>query len=115
MKIKEWQNVVDQWIKTYGVRYFDEVTNTLLLNEEVGELSRLMARKYGEQSFKKDKSAREIADEIGDEIGDIVFVITCLANQMNIDLEETLRQNIQKKTNRDHARHHSNPKLDEKN
>ena len=113
MKITEWQQTVDRWIKKYGVRYFDEMTNTLLLNEEVGELSRLIARKYGEQSFKTETKPIQIEQDISDEIGDILFVVTCLANQMNIDLDYVLKQNIQKKTNRDHSRHHANPKLDE--
>jgi NTP pyrophosphatase (non-canonical NTP hydrolase) len=112
MKIKELQDRVDSWIKTYGVRYFDEKTNTLLLVEEVGEFSRLISRKYGEQSFKQEISEKEIAEKIEDEIADIVFVITCLANQMEIDLEKCIIKNINKKTNRDHSRHLTNRKLD---
>ena len=111
MTIKEWQTKVDSWIKEYGVRYFDVTTNTLLLAEEVGEFSRLIARKYGEQSFKKKRTPEEIKKEIQDEIGDILFVITCLSNQMDVDLEKVLEQNISKKTTRDQTRHLTNPKL----
>ena len=111
MKISEWQSSVDKWINTIGVRYFDELTNTVLLSEEVGELSRLMARAYGQQSFKKEVSTESIKEQIGDEISDILFVLTCLANQMDIDLTEQLQKNLAKKTNRDIVRHQNNPKL----
>ena len=111
MKLTEWQNAVDQWINKYGVRYFGVMTNTLLLNEEVGEFSRLIARQYGEQSFKSDKTATEVKEDIKDEMGDMIFVITCLANQMNIDLTEILKNNLEKKSKRDHKRHLSNKKL----
>lgn len=110
MTLKEMQTNVDRWIKEYGVRYFDPTTNTLLLQEEMGEFSRLIARKYGEQSFKKPE-AIDVDNELADEIADILFVLTCLANQMNIDLTEVVEKNIRKKTQRDHSRHHNNNKL----
>jgi NTP pyrophosphatase (non-canonical NTP hydrolase) len=111
MSITEIQKLVDDWIKQYGVRYFDVMTNTLLLNEEVGELSRLIARKYGDQSFKTKELADRVDTDISDEIGDIIFVLICLANQMDLSLEEIIESNLIKKTNRDHARHKSNKKL----
>ncbi len=111
MNIEEWQAKVDGWIKKYGVRYFDVMTNTLLLSEEVGEFSRLIARSHGEQSFKLDISAEEIKSNIAEEMSDIIFVLTCLANQMDIDLTIELRRNIDKKTRRDYNRHQSNQKL----
>ncbi len=111
MELKELQETVDQWIKTYGVRYFSESTNTMVLMEEVGELSRLMARVYGEQSFKRQEDKETAQQDIGEEIGDILFVITCLANQMGLDLTDIMDKNIAKKTGRDHDRHHDNPKL----
>ena len=107
----EWQKEVDNWIKKYGVRYFDEKTNTLLLSEEVGELSKLMARKYGEQSFKNVEDEKNCNENIGDEIGDILFVLTCLTNQMGYDLDTIMRHNMAKKTKRDNTRHLDNPKL----
>ena len=85
MKVSELQTSVDQWIKKYGVRYFDEMTNTLLLSEEVGEFSRLIARQYGEQSFKNLKTTAEVKDDIADEMSDILFVLVCLANQMDVE------------------------------
>jgi len=111
MKIKKLQKTVDKWIKEYGVRYFDEKTNMILLMEETGELARLIARKYGEQSFKTAISDKEIKENISDEIADILFVLTCLANQMDIDLEDAIAKNFDKKTKRDHSRHLSNKKL----
>ena len=111
MTIQEWQSGVDLWINEYGVRYFDVMTNTLLLTEEVGELARLIARSYGEQSFKIETSKEEIKQNIADELGDIIFVLTCLANQMEIDLKSQLKLNLQKKTQRDKGRHILNPKL----
>lgn len=111
MTIKHLQAKVDSWIKEYGVRYFDEKTNMLILMEEVGELSRLMARKYGEQSFKTKIKPEDVDLMIRDELGDVVFVLVCLANQMNIDLESVIHDNLAKKTNRDNQRHHTNPKL----
>jgi len=107
MTIKEAQLKVDSWIRKYGVRYFNELTNMALLMEEVGELARIVARRYGEQSFKpSDKNVNE-----GDEMADILFVLMCLANQMNIDLETALRDNMNKKTLRDSQRHRKNEKL----
>lgn len=111
MKISEAQQLIDEWIKKYGVRYFNELTNTVILSEEVGELSRLIARKYGEQSFKKEMTDGEIKEKIADEMSDIIFVVMCLANQMDIDLEGAINKNILKKTTRDHDRHKQNQKL----
>ena len=107
MTIKEAQGTVDQWIKTTGVRYFNELTNMALLTEEVGEVARLIARKYGEQSFKD--SEEEI--DLGNEFADVLFVLICLANQTGVDLTEALEKNLEKKNNRDATRHHNNPKL----
>ena len=109
--INSLQTEVDNWIKAYGVRYFSEMTNLAILMEEVGELSRLMSREYGEQSFKEGKKALDIKEAIADELSDILFVITCLANQMNINLEEAIDKNIEKKTRRDPDRHKENKKL----
>ncbi len=109
--MKAYQQRVDDWIKTYGVRYFEEKTNMILLTEEVGELARLIARQYGEQSFKHLAEAGKVKEEIQDEIADILFVLTCLANQMGIDLDEAVERNFNKKTNRDKERHHRNKKL----
>ena len=107
MTITEAQQTIDQWIKTTGVRYFNELTNTALLMEEVGEVARIMSRQYGEQSFKEsDKSVN-----LGDEMADVLFVLMCLANQTNVDLEKALIQNLEKKTKRDGERHRNNPKL----
>lgn len=111
MTIAEAQKKVDHWIKTIGVRYFDEKTNALLLNEEVGELSRLIARVYGEQSFKSKEKEAQAADLIKDEMADILFVLICLANQMSIDLDTALINNLKKKTIRDKERHMGNDKL----
>ena len=107
MTIKEAQEAVDQWINNTGVRYFNELTNTAILMEEVGEVARIMSRKYGEQSFKKSDEAINL----GDEMADVLFVLICLANQTGIDLTEALEQNMQKKSIRDADRHHNNPKL----
>ena len=107
MTIQEAQATVDTWIKTTGVRYFNELTNTALLMEEVGELARIMARKYGEQSFK----SGEEADKLGDEMADVLFVLICLANQTGVDLHAAFEKNLDKKTKRDAARHKNNPKL----
>lgn len=111
MGIKDWQNEVDKWISTYGVRYFSELTNMAILTEEVGEFARLIARKYGEQSFKLPKTEKEINNMISDEMADILWVLMCLANQMGINLEDALRLNMEKKTNRDSSRHLDNSKL----
>ncbi len=107
MNIAEAQQQVDQWITKYGVRYFNELTNMTLLTEEVGELARIMARRYGEQSFKDTESERSLEDEMAD----ILFVLICIANQTGVDLEEAFRNNIEKKTNRDANRHLDNHKL----
>ena len=106
MTIEEAQKTVDQWIKTYGVRYFSELTNMAILTEEVGELARVMARKYGEQSFKPGEK-----DNIADEMADILWVLICLANQTGVNLTDALRANIDKKTTRDKERHLKNGKL----
>lgn len=107
LTIEEVQNQVDKWIKTYGVRYFNELTNMTILTEEVGELARLMARKYGEQSFKETEKNKNIADEMAD----ILWVLICMANQMNIDLSDAFIKNLKKKTLRDNTRHLENEKL----
>ena len=107
MKIKEAQQIVDKWIQENGVRYFNELTNMALLTEEVGELARIIARKYGEQSFKESESNIDL----GDEIADVLFVLICIANQTGIDLTEALEKNLDKKTKRDHSRHKENDKL----
>ena len=106
MTLKEAQEAVDQWINKYGVRYFSELTNMTILTEEVGELARLMARQYGDQSFKEG----EIAD-LGEEMADILWVLICLANQTGVDLTSALERSIEKKTMRDKDRHKQNPKL----
>ena len=106
MTIKEAQNTVDSWIKEYGVRYFSELTNMTVLTEEVGELARVMARKYGDQSFKEGEKPN-----IGEEIADVLWVLLCLANQTGINLTEELQKSFEKKTNRDATRHLNNPKL----
>ncbi len=105
--IQEAQNKVDQWIQTIGVKYFNELTNLGILMEEVGELSRIMVRKYGEQSFK----GKEDEMALGDEMADILFVLICLANQTGVDLTKAFEQNLLKKTNRDRDRHQNNEKL----
>lgn len=107
MTIAEAQKQVDDWIKTYGVRYFSELTNMVILTEEVGELARVIARTYGEQSFKK---ADEKAN-LGDEMADVLWVLICLANQTGINLTEAFEKNMQKKTDRDNTRHLENEKL----
>jgi NTP pyrophosphatase (non-canonical NTP hydrolase) len=107
MTIEEAQQIVDNWIKTNGVRYFNELTNMAMLTEEVGEVARIIARKYGEQSFKdSDKST-----DLGDELADVLFVLICLANQTGVDLTVALQKNLEKKTSRDINRHKENPKL----
>ena len=104
--IREAQEMVDNWIKTYGVRYFSELTNMAVLTEEVGELARIMARKYGDQSFKEGEK-----HDLGDEMADVLWVLMCLANQTGVDLTEALKKNIEKKTERDKNRHINNSKL----
>lgn len=105
--IPEAQTKVDQWIKTYGVRYFNELTNMAILTEEVGELARIIARRYGEQSEKESDKNKDL----GDEMADVLWVLICLANQTGINLEEALEKNIEKKTSRDGERHRNNPRL----
>lgn len=107
MEIRELQSKIDQWIQSYGVRYFDILTNNALLMEEVGEVSRIIARKYGEQSSKSNESA----GDLGEELGDVLFVLVCIANQTGIDLESVMNLNLEKKTNRDAQRHQNNDKL----
>jgi putative pyrophosphatase len=109
LTVIEAQQLVDQWIKQYGVRYFSELTNMAILTEEVGELARVMARTYGDQSFKTGENAN-----IGDEMADILWVLLCLANQTGINLEEEFRKNLEKKTQRDQTRHLNNEKLTRK-
>jgi NTP pyrophosphatase (non-canonical NTP hydrolase) len=105
--IKQAQKTIDDWIKTIGKRYFDEMTNMAILMEEVGEVARIMSRRYGEQSEKESEKNKDL----GDEMADVLFVLICLANQTGIDLEEALIKNLEKKTKRDKERHASNPKL----
>lgn len=105
--LKQAQVIVDDWIQTVGVRYFNELTNTAMLMEEVGEVARIMARQYGEQSFKE--SDKKV--DLGDEMADVLFVLICLANQTGVDLTEALQKNLDKKTKRDKDRHQSNEKL----
>ncbi len=105
--IKQAQKTIDDWIKTIGIRYFDEMTNMAILMEEVGEVARIMSRRYGEQSEKESEKNKDL----GDEMADVLFVLICLANQTGIDLEEALIKNLEKKTKRDKERHASNPKL----
>jgi len=107
ISIREAQTKVDQWIKTHGVRYFNELTNMTLLTEEVGELARIMARRYGEQSEKESDKNKDL----GDEMTDVLWMLICLANQTGVDLTEAFQKNLEKKTARDKDRHHQNPKL----
>ena len=106
LTVIEAQQLVDQWIKQYGVRYFSELTNMAILTEEVGELARVMARRYGDQSFKPGET-----DNLGEEMADVMWVLCCLANQTGVDLTEELRKSFEKKTRRDATRHKENPKL----
>ena len=106
MTIQEAQERVDTWIKQYGVRYFNELTNMAILTEEVGEMARIMARKYGEQSFKEGEKA-----DLGEEMADVLWVLLCIANQTGTNLTEALEKSFQKKTERDKERHKNNPKL----
>lgn len=108
MTLEEAQKQVDNWIRTYGVRYFSELTNMAVLTEEVGELARVMARKYGDQSFKPGEK-----DNLDEEIADVFWVLLCIANQTGVDLTEAFRRSIEKKTKRDQNRHINNPKLKE--
>ncbi|HKL07743.1 MAG TPA: nucleotide pyrophosphohydrolase [Bacteroidales bacterium] len=107
MTIQEAQEKIDQWIKTYGVRYFNELTNMALLTEEIGELARVIARKYGEQSSKESDKEKNLEEEMAD----VLFVLICLANQTGVNLTDALIKNLEKKTKRDATRHHENKKL----
>lgn len=109
MEIKEAQRNIDQWIKNYGVRYFNELTNMAILTEEVGEVARIISRRYGEQSEKEN----EKNIDLGDELADVLFVLMCIANQTGVDLEEALVRNLKKKTDRDADRHKYNEKLND--
>lgn len=107
MTINDAQQHVDQWIKTHGVRYFNELTNMAILTEEVGEVARIIARRYGEQSEKESDKSKDL----GDEMADVLWVLMCLANQTGVNLTEAFQKNLEKKTSRDQDRHHNNPKL----
>lgn len=107
LTVREYQGLVDTWIREHGVRYFSEMTNLAQLMEEVGELARIMSRTYGDQSFKKSEKGSDLSDEIAD----ILFVINCIANQTGIDISKAIQKNLDKKTNRDFERHKNNPKL----
>jgi len=107
MTLEQAQQSVDEWIKTNGVRYFNELTNMAMLTEEVGEVARIIARRYGEQSEKESDKNRDL----GDELADVLWILLCLANQTGVDLTKAFTQNLEKKTQRDKDRHHQNPKL----
>ncbi len=111
MTIQKAQETVDHWIKTIGIRYYNELTNMAILTEEVGEVARLMSRIYGEQSFKKKEDAIGAKDKLADEMADVLFVLICLANQTDINLTESLQKSLDKKTKRDAQRHAENDKL----
>ena len=111
MTIKNYQNEVDKWIKTIGVRYFSELTNMAILTEEVGEVSRLISRMYGDQSFKEHLPPEEQKEKLADELSDVIWVVTCLANQTGIDLTKSIKKNFDKKNKRDKERHKNNKKL----
>ncbi len=111
MQIQEAQQIVDRWINTIGIRYYNELTNTAILMEEVGEVARLMARLYGEQSFKTKLQEESAKEDLADEMADVLFVLICLANQTGIDLTTALEKNLNKKTQRDADRHANNQKL----
>lgn len=111
LTIRACQLAVDQWIRTFGVRYYTELTNTAVLMEEVGEVARLMARLYGDQSFKPGSEPADPTADLADEMADVLFVLICLANQTGIDLTAAFQRNLEKKTGRDQERHRSNPKL----
>ena len=111
MEITKAQEIVDQWINMLGVRYFNELTNTAILMEEVGEVARLMARMYGEQSFKNSEIEKNSKEALADELADVFFVLICIANQTGINLEEALEKNLKKKSDRDNKRHFDNIKL----
>lgn len=114
MTIKETQEIVDKWITTIGIRYYNEMTNMAILTEEVGEVARLMSRMYGEQSFKRKADEVSAKEKLADEMADVMFVLVCLANQTGVDLTEALKKNLDKKTKRDTERHANNEKLKDK-
>ena len=105
--LEQLQQTIDEWVNAYGVRYFSELTNLAVLVEEVGELARIMSRKYGDQSFKEEEAEQDLADELAD----VLFVLVCIANQTGVDLTGAIEKNLIKKTKRDKDRHHGNPKL----
>lgn len=107
MDLKKTQKLVDQWIKNHGIRYFDELTNMAQLTEEVGEVARIISRRYGEQSEKEGDKQKDL----GEELADVLFVVICLANQTGVDLSEAFAKKLELKTKRDHDRHHNNPKI----
>ena len=107
MDLKKTQKLVDQWIKNHGIRYFDELTNMAQLTEEVGEVARIISRRYGEQSEKESDKQKDL----GEELADVLFVVICLANQTGVDLSEAFAKKLELKTKRDHDRHHNNPKI----
>ena len=107
MDLKKIQKLVDQWIKNHGIRYFDELTNMAQLTEEVGEVARIISRRYGEQSEKESDKQKDL----GEELADVLFVVICLANQTGVDLSQAFAKKIELKTKRDHDRHHNNPKI----
>lgn len=111
MTVEDYQKLVDNWIQTMGVRYFNELTNMAILTEEVGEVARLISRLYGEQSFKKKEEEENAKDQLADELADVIFVVTCIANQTEVDLTKAIEKNIHKKSNRDRLRHKENKKL----
>jgi NTP pyrophosphatase (non-canonical NTP hydrolase) len=111
MTLAKYQEKVDKWIKTVGVRYFSELTNMTILSEEVGELARLMSRTYGDQSFKNPVDAENIQEKLADEMADVLWVLTCLANQTGVDLTRAIEKNLEKKNTRDKTRHQENEKL----
>lgn len=111
LTLQECQTEIDEWIRTIGVRYYSELTNTAVLMEEVGEVARLMARLYGEQSFKQPEEEAAAQENLADEMADVLFVLICLANQTGVDLTEAMHKNLAKKTKRDKERHQNNPKL----
>ncbi|HIJ55472.1 MAG TPA: nucleotide pyrophosphohydrolase [Deltaproteobacteria bacterium] len=110
MTLEQLQETINQWVGNYGVRYFSELTNLAVLVEEVGELARIMSRKFGDQSFKEEESGKDLADELAD----VLFVLVCIANQTGVDLTRSIQKNLEKKTERDKDRHHRNPKLKNK-
>lgn len=111
MEISKAQKIVDEWIKSIGIRYYNELTNTAILTEEVGEVARLMARIYGEQSFKTKEAEASAPQDLAEEMADVLFVLICLANQTGVDLSEALVKSLEKKTKRDRDRHANNEKL----